>query len=268
MHKAIPKMAQPAWLARQTAETMVHEPLPLKEILDDSLFYAVAGSDTMPVEIFAGNVCSFVYSGSHYTRREVLGRLQSQRAWFRGYRLVGIREMKLKEVFPRGCYSRIDLVRTMRFLHKQESWGNFTEHPLRPFALWAVFEQEIGGGMSDISDRFSLFLVCFESIATYAGLYIQNDVLPKILYLVNNGSGMDSTDLEDTEYYFAMIVGRHPRGIPDWLVGRSSRKTRDCARIEEARSDWFPHYPGAPVAAAGDGRGFMIWRRHPNSVRK
>jgi len=267
MNQAIPVMEMPVWLTRQTAETMVNEPLPLEELLENSLYYAGAGFDGTPVECFAGNVFSFVYTDYLAKKRDVLAQLRSRRDGFRGYRLVGIRELELEEVFPRGVYGPAEL--DYRFwTNERQSPGSFMERAPRPFALWAVFERESAEANGDSPARFSLLHVCYESVAAYAGLYVRHGIVPKIIYLINHGFGANWTDFEDPERIYARTVACHPLGLPSWLVARSNRKTCDCTNREDARNYWEPFYPGAPDADAGNGRGFMVWRKHPDPDRK
>jgi len=267
MNSAITEMDMPAWLSRQTAETMATEPLPLEEILTDSLYYAGAGYDGAPVEHLLGNVHSFVYTDYLARKTEVLSQLHSRRDGFRGYRIVGLRELELDAVFPQGIYGPAELDYRL-WINEHDSPGRFMRNAPKPFALWVVLESDGADDLFVEPFRFSLLHVCFESVAAYAGLYLRNGIVPKIIYLINHGYGANWTDFEDPEKVYTRTVASHPRGLPEYLVARRNRETCDCDTLEEARNHWESLYPGTPLAAVGHEREFLIWRSTKRAVRK
>ena len=64
MIEQITVMEMPTWLMNVSPNTINQNPLPLTEILQDSLYYTGAGTDGKSVKWLAGNVYSFVYPRS------------------------------------------------------------------------------------------------------------------------------------------------------------------------------------------------------------
>ena len=55
------ELEMPSWLKELTPESMVNDPLPLTDLLENSLYYPSAGSDGTPIRYLAGNIYSFFY---------------------------------------------------------------------------------------------------------------------------------------------------------------------------------------------------------------
>ena len=51
----------PTWLDSLTSTTMEREPLPLVDILRESLYYPASGIDGTPIKYFAGHFLSFIF---------------------------------------------------------------------------------------------------------------------------------------------------------------------------------------------------------------
>lgn len=133
MIEQISRMAFPDWLMSLTAESMIAAPLPLHDILQDSLYYPGAGTDGKPVCWLAGNVYSFVYTDYMVSRSHFLETLNDEQTGFRGYHVLGSRDINEKELTPKGWLpippSHID--------GNPNAWR---EHFARPFASWVVME--------------------------------------------------------------------------------------------------------------------------------
>ena len=61
MIEELPEGRAPDWLTEASSESMARVPLPLRGILEDSLYYPSSHFDGDPVRYLAGNIYSFVY---------------------------------------------------------------------------------------------------------------------------------------------------------------------------------------------------------------
>lgn len=262
MNPLIERLPAPDWLMRQTAETMKDEPFPLLDLLKDSLYYAGAGIDGTPVKYFGGNVYSFIYSDYLVHKHFLLTRLTSPGDRFIGFRIVGVRELTLQEVIPRGWY-KADALDFRLWSNERSHPGEFLRHDApQPYAIWAIFERETGRDPETRPERFSLLHVCFESTAVYSALYGQNAILPRMLYLINHGYGANWTDFEDPRRVYARTVASHPQGLPLYLAGRPTRESQETLDVTAARSRWQRLYSGSPLGEVWPG-GFLLWKRSP-----
>lgn len=260
MNRLIERLPAPDWLMRQTARAMQDEPFPLLEILKDSLYYAGAGMDGAPVKHFGGNIHSFVYTDYLVRKHNLLDKLSSRHGGFVGFSIVGIREIPLQDVFPRGLCRTADLDPRL-FINERGRPDDFLHHdPPRPYALWIVFERQVGRDPETRPARFSLLHICCESIAGYIGLYTHNGILPRMLYLINHGYGGNWTDFEDEKRLYARTVASHPLGLPLYLAGRRNYVPLHQPESRTARSRWSHLYPGPPLGEVWPD-GFEIWKR-------
>jgi len=244
MIEQIPRMMLPDWLMSLTAESMIAIPLPLHDILQDSLYYPGAGTDGKPVRWLAGNVYSFVYTDYMVSRSRFLKALNDEQTGFRGYRVLGSRDINEKELTPKGW-----LPMPPGPFDGNPNVGR--EHFAQPFAIWVIMERSHDYPSEHGPERFSLLYLCGEGVASYQALYTGNRIKPKILFLIQHGFGGNWTNFEDPDGIFARSVAANPVGFPDWLVGR-------CRR-ESALSYWEKYYPGPYIHYLDGGHGFAVW---------
>lgn len=269
---AIERPAMPDWLQRLTAESMRTCTFPLQDVLHDSLYYAGAGCDGRPVKYFGGNVHSFVYSDYLYAKASMLDALHSPETRFLGYRILGIREVPLRDVFPGGWFRPEDMDPCLTSNERLHSGAYMNGDSPDPYAVWVVFERDAGRPARPGPFRFSLLHVCVESVAAYAGLYRQNGIVPRMLFLLNHGFGGNWTNFEKQSMVFARTVASHPDGLPLYLAGRVKRAVYSGQGTASVQSCWPDLYPGMPLCEAWP-EGFHVWKRTRrieiiNSVRR
>ena len=245
MIEQIPGLAPRAWLMKLTAETMANDPFPLYEVLQDSLYYPGAGTDGKPVRWLAGNTCSFVYTDYGVSRSRLLNALNDEHSGFRGYRILCLRDVTMKELVPNGWTPT--LPRSC-----DENPRAWSEHFSKPFCIWTILERLSDYPAEHGPERFSLLYLCGEGVASYQALYNSNCVKPKILFLIQHGFGGNWTNFENQNAIFARSVAANPAGMPDWLVGR-------CRSKQEGQSYWSRYYPGPYLRYLDAWHGFAVW---------
>jgi len=84
MNKVFPCRFEPEWLASVSEE----HPLPLYDLLQNSLYYPASGLDGDPVRYFAGFIHSFVYADSSISKEAITEDLYRRGHGFTGYRVL------------------------------------------------------------------------------------------------------------------------------------------------------------------------------------
>ena len=252
----IPMAATPAWLMRLSSTTMHQEPFPLREVLQDSLYYPGAGSDGKPVKWLAGHVHSFIYTDYGVSQSRFLAELKSPCLGFSGYKIVGRRNVTLKELTPKGWAPR----------HPKSVDGNprlWRDYIKTPFCIWVVLERSLGYSAEHGPERFSLLYLCSEGAASYQALYNSNGIKPKVLFLINHGFGGNWTNFEEPSKILARSVRDNRAGMPDYLVGRY--RPNESATCKKNESHWPDDYPGAFCHYFGGGHRFALWQLNPQA---
>ena len=250
MIEQISYMIPPEWLMKLTAETITNDPFPLYDVLQASLYYPGAGTDGKPVRWLAGNTYSFVYTDYGVSRSRLLNALSDKHSEFRGYRVLGLREMTMKELIPNGWTP----IPPSRHDGNPHAWS---EHSPQPFGIWAILERLPDYPAEHGPERFSLLYLCSEGVASYQALYNSNRVKPKVLFLIQHSFGGNWTNFEDPEGIFIQSVAANPVGMPDWLVGRYRHNAEGMPRKHE--SYWPEYYLGPFLRYLGGGHDFAVW---------
>ena len=77
-----------------------------------------------------------------------------------------------------------------------------------PFGEWLVFEREAGVAEDHGPERFSLVYVGADGVASYQALYLQNEVAPEVLAIIQPGTGWGGsyTDFRRPDGFLAEVV--------------------------------------------------------------
>jgi hypothetical protein len=198
----------PDWLVDLTADAITQEPLPLRDLLHDSVYYPSCGFDSDPIKHLGGNVFSFVYVDYGLSRVAFMKALH-----FSGYDLVASRFVAEEELAPNGC---------MPFFVPRTDGDprKYQDHIKAPFCLWAVFQRRNNFGATHGPTRFSLLFVCADGVATFQTLYVANSIAPKVIAVIQPGHGFGHnwTDYTDCTQIFGRLVLENPAGVPELLL--------------------------------------------------
>jgi hypothetical protein len=89
--------------------------------------------------------------------------------------------------------------------------------PKTAFALWSVFERIESLTDAHGPKRFSLLHIRAEGVATYAGLYLAHQALPRTLALIRPGTGMGG-NFGAFEEALIGVMKQSKRGLPKRLL--------------------------------------------------
>jgi len=215
----------PQWLVTLTPDTMVGLPVPLKEILENSLYYPGSGLDSKPIDLFAGNVHSFVYSDMGETRDRFFQWAHpeslAQVDQIHGWRFIGGTRIALPALY-RAPKPWISLLRE-RYISELIMPYELAE----PFAEWCVFESTKDNPSNKWATRISILYICDEASLVYEALYRAHEKTPKILFLnmFKNGYGpvngwctpaQPSTQVVDP--FYRHVVGGSTSNLPELIA--------------------------------------------------
>ena len=223
-------MEMPAWL-REISERGECERFPLMEILQDSLYYPAAGLNGTPVKFLGGNIFSFIYADYGVSNREFLRNLNGieKHCGFLGYTCALQREIRVGEIVPRGWVPPLlpENSYDRRFLLEQERRCD-------PFGHWSVWRRKPAFPPEHGPEAFSFLYLGGELNACYQALYIRNAIRPKVLAIIQPGSGFGGNwnHTEGNRSFFKCVVQSNPAGMPEYLLfggfGSSSFYTLAC----------------------------------------
>jgi hypothetical protein len=198
----------PDWLVDLTADAITREPLPLIDILRDSVYYPSCGFDSDPIKHLGGNVFSFVYVDYGHSRETFMRALH-----FSGYDLVASRFVTEMELAPDG-WKPLEL----RPLDGEPM--RYSEYIKEPFYLWSVFKRRSNFGAIYGPTRFSLLFVCADGVATFQTLYVANSIAPRVVAVIQpgHGFGCNWTAYTDCTQIFGRLVLENPAGVPKLLL--------------------------------------------------
>ena len=198
----------PSWLTNLTPNAIMHAPLPLHELLRESLYYPSSIFDGDPIKHLGGNVLSFVYVDYGHTHAALMSALR-----FTGYDLVAHRFVAENELSPDGC----------RPLELRRGDGDPLRHHdyiKEPFCVWSIFQRRADFPFTHGPVRFSLLFICADGVETFQALYVANRVAPKVVAVIQPGHafGHNWTDFTDPDQVFARVVLANPAGQPEILL--------------------------------------------------
>ncbi len=202
-----------SYLDTLTPEQITRGPLPLKDLLHNSLYYPSSGFDggvikdcnTLARNL---NIVSFIYC-DYAMGEATFKRYQDD---FAGYHILATRSLTPRELTPNGWQPqpppRTDPQRYTRF---RDKW--------QPFAHWTVYERDAHREETHGPKRFSLIYIGGEGVATYQAIYWSNRAAPRALAIIQPGTGfgLNWTDFTKKDGHLAWVVGQNPYGQPDTI---------------------------------------------------
>lgn len=213
----LPSQELPAWLGQviEAPEDFCSTQFPLQEILKNSVYYPACGLDGTPVKWLAGNFHSFVYADylikPAYLVAEINGPLK--RNGFKGYKPVLQRNIFPHEIVPPGWLHPIVL--NQMFGQVIDDWHSGAQL----LGHWSVWHRQPGYNEQHGPIAFSLFYITGEMSIVYQGLYFLNQIVPKVLSIIQPGSmGGEWESAQEEGSFFHQVVRAHPGGMPDYLI--------------------------------------------------
>jgi len=206
-------------LEKLTKDLILHGQLPLKELLDNSLYYPSCEFDGGVVKYYSKEIQSFIYCDYATGEEALMRELDS----FRGYHLLGNRSLSMEELVPSGWQVILPPTRDLR------RYFRAINHFKKPFAHWAVYERAEDFGEDHGPKRFSLIYVGGEGVATYQALYWSNKKTPKALAIIQPGTGFGNnwTDFRSRNGALAWVVFNNTFGTPDTIFYGGYNKDYD-----------------------------------------
>lgn len=214
------------------AQSIYQVPLPLKELLADSLYYPGAGIDGTPIRNWAIGVNSFVYADLSWNLNAYLQALN--KAPVRGYCIMAQRQVNRDELVKTGYVIQAPLELNMDgYLCALQRNRLIQEGP---FALWTIFERNADQSEAHGPERFSLLHLRAEGVATYDGLYVAHDCVPHTLAFIRPGLAFGG-NYSDFENALLQVMMRSKLGLPKHLLWEHR-----CSEDLLPHSPWGMHY--------------------------
>ncbi len=216
LHRELPNLSTPAWLGAIEHGNNGAE-LPLREILAGSLYYPACGLNGTPVKYCAGAILSFIYADYGITKAEYLGNLNGtgEDSGFRGYHSVMQREVFKEDIVPSGWKPSLTpaCAENTQRLVRQEAG-------CQPFGHWSVWDRDADREAAHGPERFSFLFFAGEMSAIYQGLFCRLGIAPRILAIIQPGSGLGGgwEQTESNASFFKKVVTSNRAGMPEYLL--------------------------------------------------
>lgn len=213
-----------------TPEDILGRRIPMKELLEGSVYYPACYTDGRPIKYCNTiwrklGVNSFVYCDFIMSEEKFLEQLKT----VHGYHVLAHRSLSRDEYIPEGWTLELG----GKNLHEyfDTFLGGKADFP--PFAHWAVFERDSDRKPMHGPERFSLIYVGGEGLATFQQLYCHHRVSPKMLCFIQCwGFAGNWTDFTNPDAAFATTLRRHPECIPDYVCIGSYDEIDGALRIK------------------------------------
>ncbi len=256
----VQKPNQSEFLESLTTEQVQKEPLPLRLLLWNSVYYPASGLDGGLIKYCNTHgrdigVCSFVYCDYNTKEDELCDNVANH---FRGYtifahRSVGVWELGVKHL-------------SMEPIDDRAKHKHLTPE-VEPFCHWFIMERDSAFGDEHGPKRFSLLFLCCEGVTAYVQLYSQNEILPKALAIIQPGTGFGGnwTDFRDYSAHLSFVL-RHIPYMPRYIFNGGMGNSED----DYTQLPWDGYMIADKVAnyyGPGDGH-MVVFKRGKRQVDK
>jgi hypothetical protein len=250
MIKEIPNISMPEWLSVNDFSFF------LNNILQDSMYYPSSGMDGIPIQNFMGNIYSFIYVDYGINENDFNKEVEMENA-FKGYRIIH-KEKILEKQLDNGTIVKIE---------PKISDGRPPENWIQsPFCYWVVFERDINYGDMYNPKRFSLLFLCSEAVSAYYVLYNKNKIAPRILCILQDGSGFGGNWTRFTDRYMDLARAVFSnKNLPEYLInGGYQFGYKEPIWPEYTKRLFYKSYPN--IFKKGelekDAKTFALWGRN------
>lgn len=216
-------------LKHLTPELIENGPIPMDDLLKDSVYYPASRLDGRPVEFCntiwrSLGINSFVYADFDVSEKELMGDVLGPRSLC-GYRVLAHRRLRPEEYIPEGW--KLEMV-------DGKYWDTFLGRKDGPqhYAHWVVFERKETKNVTHGPDRLSLLFVCGEGLATFQQLYCSHGIAPKMACAIQCwGFAGNWTDFTAPGAPFHKTLMKYRHCIPEWLCIGDSREIHGVLRL-------------------------------------
>lgn len=251
-----------SYLYGLSTNAILNDPFPVKEVLENSVYYPASGFDGGLIRDVNRNrqdwdVASFVYCDYHVTVEE----LRESALQMRGYTLLAWRDLRMEELIPNGWNQLMPL--NIGLGRYQDTIRRFANP--NPFAVWMVFSRNPEYEAEHGPSRFSLLYLCAEGVASYQALYWTHHCVPRAIAIIQPGTGFgfNWTDFYQKDKPLHWVVKNHPEGMPEYvLTGHYSQSATSAnARLDAHHSINWPEYGFQEPAVGYPGHEVIIMKK-------
>jgi hypothetical protein len=189
-------------------------PLPLQELLANSLFYPSCGFDGGVIKDcntlrHSLGITSFIYCDYGISEEA----FQFHQNSFAGYSVIGSRNLSISELIPNGWQQENPPS------VEEKEYDQFRLNDITSFATWTIYERIAEETTSNKPKRFSLIYLSGEGVATYQALYWSNNEKPKAIAIIQPGTsfGCNWANFTNEDGPFGWVVKNNPTGIPKYI---------------------------------------------------
>lgn len=212
-----PRYSKVMKLKDLTRESITCGPVPMDDLLKDSLYYPASRTDGRPIKLCNTvwrrlGVDSFVYCDFDLSVGEFLADTHTMH----GYHVFASRRIAPSEYVPEGW--RLEMV-PEDGNGRRRYWDSFLGHggPAHE-ACWVVFERDADMTPVHGPDRLSVLYVCGEGLATFQQLYCSRGIAPKMLCFIQCwGFAGNWTDFSACGAPFHRTLLKYRGCTPEWL---------------------------------------------------
>ena len=193
-----------SYLDNLTADQIIINPLPLKDILNESYYYSACGFDGQLIKYAPNNIINFIYCDHAIGEAALLENLKNEP--FKGYITLAERAVKKEELVPLDWRPQTPPNFT------QEAYARIGRDAKNAFARWFVFERHSNLDDGHGPSRFALLYIGGEGVATYQALYWGNYCAPEAIAIIQPGVdfGNNWTDFINPTSELHWIVYNNP----------------------------------------------------------
>jgi len=218
----------PNWLMSVIEdENKFQQEIPLREILQNSLYYPCSLRDILPLDYFGGEIFSYVYVDIGENKRNHLSWIKSglKRMNTRGrgnYTLINAREVKFSDIVPIDWEPSILPNENDGDIESLQFWQNNASHQ---FAYWSIWKRnDIKSFLGYKPKYFSLlYLGGSEMNAVYQGLYNRLKMKPMAISIMNPGMGFWDCKTVNGQWvshsFFEKVLRDNDLGLPNYMIG-------------------------------------------------
>ena len=201
-----------------TRERIAQGPVPMDELLKDSLYYPASRTDGRPIQLCNTvwrrlGIDSFVYCDFDLSLQEFLADTHTMH----GYHVLAHRHLAPSDYVPEGW--KLEMVPEPADGSRPRYWDSFLgqdgpEHG----ACWVVFERDEDMSPVHGPERLSVLYVCGEGLATFQQLYCSRGIAPKMLCFIQCwGFAGNWTDFSACGAPFHRTLLKYRECTPEWL---------------------------------------------------